>query len=1251
MKKTYIFFMNLFFILFLSNHTFADYLNLVPSEAKGFLQIKNIENTMTAIDKTLYKIDSTSFEKDKYFSDFFYNVTGVRIRNKDDFKKYFINQYKDLLIFWINKKAYAYAYSITFKQKVLDRIIKEKDQSQLTVFKYNDVEIFTFRGKDNETGEYKEESFLFIDYFLVHCTNEGLAILIIDAVKDNNKSIKSNPKYIEYSEFEEKSEITCYFDLESFSSESLLPFLFAYRDYISNENEFREKFLTDFQNEKAQPKIAKDERDIYSEIINNYLNQINSARLNVDIYDNNIIIDSQFKLNNNKLIQKDFDEKETKLDFTKYFPLNTFYLCDLNLKPYIVKDISEKIFELLNSNKLDKKSIVFKQFQFQTFDFNREIAFAAVPSKENKIDLLFIFDKKDSSDNSSNSELFQLSVEILKDVNMDFFTNLKHENISTADFFLKTINTDNYKEHKISQWEYKLVSIRNLKKESANYNLNNLFFWQADINNKRVICLSSTDKLIKQTIDLILNKQHSTRSDTTLTAYNYFMKNLHENPDAIFYISLRSLLENNYKYFNLIKQKECFQALEEIENAASKYKYENGKYPSNIEELVTADKLKTDLLKGTLDVFLYDNNTGDAICSTHGFLEESIPLEKIKEDKRISALINNTANGINISLKTQNQIVGFRSNIDINIVQTFLKMKIYINDYNLTPLMIALREEKQEKAKELIATSWNINSKDEKGRNSLIYALKYNQPMNALLLIKKGADINVKDTENWTPLMYAMVNNQPNIAKLLIGTSVDINVKNTDNCTALMYALKYNQPENAKLLIEKGADINVKNRDNWTALMYALVSKQPNIAKLLIEKGADINIKNSYNCTALMYALENSQPDIAKLLIEKDADVNVKNIDNWTTLMYAIKYDQPGNAKLLIKKGVDIKEKSNENLTPLMYALKFNQSSIAISLIDKNANINEKDNEDWTALMYALRYNQPESARFLIELGVDINVKNKNNVTPLMFALRYEQAENAALLIEKGANVNAADNENWTPLMYALKYNQPENAKLLMKNHVNVNAADNEKWTPLMYALRYNQPENAKLLIEKGANVYAENNTKWTPIMFANDNKYFDIVDMIKRAQGDYDFFKMSNRTDSNETNKDLTENTFDLASGIDAIMIDVSAPSTGVIGTSISVNATVKNQGVKTMPGFYVGLYISDDAIITTSDIRIGTAFISSLAADLSRTVTTSVLIPSTLDPDRYYIGAIADYNYSCKETDETNNALSGDTIDLTKP
>ncbi len=120
-------------------------------------------------------------------------------------------------------------------------------------------------------------------------------------------------------------------------------------------------------------------------------------------------------------------------------------------------------------------------------------------------------------------------------------------------------------------------------------------------------------------------------------------------------------------------------------------------------------------------------------------------------------------------------------------------------------------------------------------------------------------------------------------------------------------------------------------------------------------------------------------------------------------------------------------------------------------------------------------------------------------------------------------------------------------------------------------------------------------------------------------------------------------------------LVTSVSGPSTGTSGKSISVTVTVKNQGSSTAASSTASVYLSsDNAIVEESvdddghddDIFLGDVFISSLSAGQSKTVTTSLTIPSNVNAASYYFGAIADRKSMVTESNESNNALAGNRI-----
>jgi len=138
---------------------------------------------------------------------------------------------------------------------------------------------------------------------------------------------------------------------------------------------------------------------------------------------------------------------------------------------------------------------------------------------------------------------------------------------------------------------------------------------------------------------------------------------------------------------------------------------------------------------------------------------------------------------------------------------------------------------------------------------------------------------------------------------------------------------------------------------------------------------------------------------------------------------------------------------------------------------------------------------------------------------------------------------------------------------------------------------------------------------------------------------------------ESNESNNALAGNQINVTTlHPDLVMTAVSGPTSANSGQTITVVNTVKNQGLYAAGGFSVGLYLSTDTAITTGDTLIGYQSIGSLAAGAESTSGTVVTIPAGMASGRYYIGAIADYSNTVTESNETNNALAGNRITITK-
>lgn len=94
--------------------------------------------------------------------------------------------------------------------------------------------------------------------------------------------------------------------------------------------------------------------------------------------------------------------------------------------------------------------------------------------------------------------------------------------------------------------------------------------------------------------------------------------------------------------------------------------------------------------------------------------------------------------------------------------------------------------------------------------------------------------------------------------------------------------------------------------------------------------------------------------------------------------------------------------------------------------------------------------------------------------------------------------------------------------------------------------------------------------------------------------------------------------------------------------GQPIPVDDAVRNVGVETSGAFRVGIYLSDDALITPSDVLIGQRQVLDLEVGALDPASGSLTVPAFVMAGTYFVGAIADDLGAIIEMDELNNELA---------
>ncbi len=179
-------------------------------------------------------------------------------------------------------------------------------------------------------------------------------------------------------------------------------------------------------------------------------------------------------------------------------------------------------------------------------------------------------------------------------------------------------------------------------------------------------------------------------------------------------------------------------------------------------------------------------------------------------------------------------------------------------------------------------------------------------------------------------------------------------------------------------------------------------------------------------------------------------------------------------------------------------------------------------------------------------------------------------------------------------------------------------------------------------------------NYRYVPTLAAGASNTKSItVNIPTMAPGTYyvgaiaDIF--DNLGEVDENNNIVTGNMITITmSGADLVMTSVNSSAGGKVGSPITITDTVTNQGTDNASGFYVGYYLSTDAVITTSDKFLYYRYVPSLVAGTSDTRSLTVAIPNVA-PGDYFLGAIADAFNSQGESNENNNVITGNVIVVT--
>ncbi|EGE78806.2 ankyrin repeat protein [Blastomyces dermatitidis ATCC 18188] len=374
-----------------------------------------------------------------------------------------------------------------------------------------------------------------------------------------------------------------------------------------------------------------------------------------------------------------------------------------------------------------------------------------------------------------------------------------------------------------------------------------------------------------------------------------------------------------------------------------------------------------------------------------------------------------------------------------DIVQVFSKQDDYIDDYEFTPIHIAVldlydpEDSERPTLEELIdfvdhannapqGTNWSHWKSKYQKRSPLFVTIIEQFRVSAVENPDTGKIIqNLVDQKDrkfhWTPLHWASATGQADKMKILVNTGADPFIKSNLNANILHAAVESNALESLSYALEickRYPDLlNIDQSNVWgeSPLMMAAQGCLVGCVKLLLDAGADPNVRQENHQVALHYAGLSDRGEkrcetlalFCETSLIPKLDINAQDEDGRPPIFDFL--DDLECMKCLIRHGakLDLLDNSGNNLI----------HHICI----------QGESDSLESLL------QPPRDKKLILTG-----KNYDGNTALIEALRHESIDCAMILLELDDVGDIVGQDGWAAVHYAAKLGDPSLLKAVLKH-------------------------------------------------------------------------------------------------------------------------------------------------------------------------------------------------------------------------
>lgn len=458
-----------------------------------------------------------------------------------------------------------------------------------------------------------------------------------------------------------------------------------------------------------------------------------------------------------------------------------------------------------------------------------------------------------------------------------------------------------------------------------------------------------------------------------------------------------------------------------------------------------------------------------------------------------------------------------------------------------TPLMLAAQKGDLARMKTLLAQGANVQTRNPRGSNALMFAVDGGLPAVELLL-QNGAKATDQRNDGMSALAWAVVGGYDKVFERLLIAGANPKIVTDKQQTLLHIAATKGQTGMARRLLALGLDPEALDSYSENPLIKAAENGHPGVVKLLVahkvklshwsseaetalsvaaKKGhlavvmelvqAGAPVRGKEGDRAVANAVEHKQPAVVRFLLNKGADVNARGFFQRPLVSLAAWTKQPDLAIELLKRGADPNLKSKAESTPLEMAVFWTESAALVQELFKRG-----VKPDPESTLNACGTGKPDILRLFLENGADLGITGKvlkdsssvhgfSGGSCLHVAAMKASPEVLTYLLQETRKktkdgkqldrmlLQMQDNYGTTPLMEAASRETGSSTmvKLLLDAGSPLDQKDGRGTTALHSAAENGNVETIRLLLHKGARIQKDQHEK-TPMEVALSNGQLD---------------------------------------------------------------------------------------------------------------------------------------------------------------